>query len=105
MNVSNKPCKSILFKNTVLALTSNTLWDSAAGDGGIKPGSCSNRKESVPLNSKAAILFLMNYFPTIPDQSGTCKDHSTSLIQMLNVCYHGAGKAPNFIAVNFYMVL
>ena len=60
--------------------------------------------ESVPLNSKSALLFLMNYFPTIPDQSGTCKDHSTALIQMINVCYHGAGKAPNFIAVNFYMV-
>lgn len=79
------------------------ITENEPGDGGIKPGSCSNREESVPLNSKAAILFLMNYFPTIPDQSGSCKDHSTALIQMLNVCYHVAGKAPNFIAVNFYM--
>lgn len=79
------------------------ITENEPGDDGIRPGSCSNRKESVPLNSKAALLFLMNYFSTIPDQSGTCKDHSTALIQTLNVCYHEAGKAPNFIAVNFYM--
>ncbi|KAH9318426.1 hypothetical protein KI387_020195, partial [Taxus chinensis] len=73
------------------------------GDSGIRLGSCSNRKESAPLNSNAASLFLQNYFPTIPDESGTCKDHSATLIQILNACYQAAGKVPNYLAVNFYM--
>ncbi|XP_057869759.1 PI-PLC X domain-containing protein At5g67130 [Cryptomeria japonica] len=73
------------------------------GDSGVRSGSCSNREESTPLNSNAASLFLENYFTTIPDQSGTCKDHSSALMSMLNACYQAAGKVPNFLAVNFYM--
>lgn len=69
------------------------------------PGSCSNRKESKPLNSRSASLFLMNYFPTIPAQNEVCKEHSTPLADMVGTCYKAAGNLmPNFVAVNFYMV-
>lgn len=78
----------------------------SAGDGGIAPGSCPNRKESKPLNSKSVSLFLQNYFPTIPDQSQACKEHSVTLVDLVNSCYKAAGNVmPNFVAVNFYMVL
>lgn len=69
-------------------------------------GSCPNRKESKPLNSKSASLFLQNYFPTIPVQSEACKEHSASLVNFVGTCYKSAGNVmPNFLAVNFYMVL
>lgn len=78
----------------------------SAGDGGIVPGSCPNRKESKPLNSKSVSLFLQNYFPTIPDQNQACKEHSAPLIDLVSSCYKAAGNVmPNFLAVNFYMVL
>ena len=77
----------------------------AAGDPGIVPGSCPNRKESQPLNSRYASLFLQNYFPTIPFENEACKEHSVGLAEMVDACYKAAGNImPNFIAVNFYMV-
>ncbi|KAL3525679.1 hypothetical protein ACH5RR_014051 [Cinchona calisaya] len=80
------------------------MVENEPGDPGVVPGSCPNRKESKPLNSKSASLFLQNYFPTIPDQSQACEEHSVSLIDMVNTCYRAAGNAmPNFLAVNFYM--
>eukprot|EP01018_Ginkgo_biloba_P013669 Gb_31703 [translate_table: standard] len=79
------------------------VTENQPGDSGIRPGSCTNREESVPLNAKSVSLFLENYFPTFPNPSETCKDHSTPLGQMLNVCYQAAGNVPNFLAVNFYM--
>jgi len=76
----------------------------AAGDPGIVPGSCPNRKESQPLNSRSASLFMQNYFPTMPVQNEACKENS-GLPQMIQACYAAAGnRIPNFIAVNFYMV-
>ncbi|KAK3003544.1 hypothetical protein RJ639_019553 [Escallonia herrerae] len=75
-----------------------------AGDGGMVQGSCSNRKESKPLNSKSASLFLQNYFPSIPVQAEACKEHSAPLVNMIGTCYKAEGNAmPNFLAVNFYM--
>ncbi|OEL33948.1 PI-PLC X domain-containing protein [Dichanthelium oligosanthes] len=75
----------------------------AAGDPGIVPGSCPNRKESQPLNSRSPSLFLQNYFPTIPVQNEACKENS-ELPQMAQACYAAAGnRIPNFLAVNFYM--
>jgi len=75
----------------------------AAGDPGIVPGSCPNRKESQPLNSRSASLFMQNYFPTMPVQNEACKENS-GLPQMIQACYAAAGnRIPNFIAVNFYM--
>lgn len=48
----------------------------------------------------------MNYFPTIPVQSEACKEHSAPLADMVATCYKAAGNMmPNFVAVNFYMVV
>ncbi|OMP01968.1 hypothetical protein COLO4_11447 [Corchorus olitorius] len=80
------------------------ILENEAGDPGVKPGSCPNRKESRPLNSKSASLFLMNYFPTYPVENEACKEHSAPLADMIGTCYKAAGNMmPNFIAVNFYM--
>ncbi|XP_066343078.1 PI-PLC X domain-containing protein At5g67130-like isoform X2 [Miscanthus floridulus] len=79
------------------------LVENESGDPGIVPGSCPNRKESQPLNSRSASLFLQNYFPTMPVQNEACKE-SSGLPQMAQACYAAAGnRIPNFIAVNFYM--
>ncbi|KAF3636649.1 PI-PLC X domain-containing protein [Capsicum annuum] len=76
----------------------------SAGDPGVAPGSCSSRKESKPLNSRSASLFLMNYFPTVAVQNGACKEHSTQLVDTAAACYKAAGNMmPNYVAVNFYM--
>lgn len=82
----------------------NFLW-LAAGDPGVEGGSCPHRKESKPLNSRSASLFLQNYFPTDPVEADSCKEHSVPLVDMVNTCYKAAGNVlPNFLAVNFYMV-
>ncbi|KAL6961467.1 hypothetical protein U1Q18_039236 [Sarracenia purpurea var. burkii] len=67
-------------------------------------GSCPNRKESKPLNSRSSSLFLQNYFPTFPVQDDACKENSAPLADMVGTCYKAAGNVmPNFLAVNFYM--
>jgi hypothetical protein len=78
----------------------------SAGDPGVERGSCRRRKESNPLNSRSASLFLQNYFPTYPVEADSCRENSAPLANMVNTCYKTAGNVlPNFIAVNFYMVL
>eukprot|EP00258_Populus_trichocarpa_P041431 XP_024457450.1 PI-PLC X domain-containing protein At5g67130 [Populus trichocarpa] len=73
------------------------------GDDGMKAGSCPNRAESSPMNTKTISLVLQNYFPTNPNESGVCLDNSAPLISMTNTCYEAAGKRwPNFITVDFY---
>ncbi|XP_044469317.1 PI-PLC X domain-containing protein At5g67130 isoform X1 [Mangifera indica] len=80
------------------------MMENEAGDPGVKQGSCPNRKESQPLNSKKASLFLQNYFPTYPVENDACKEHSTPLAEMVGTCYKAARNVmPNFLAVNFYM--
>ncbi|KAK3020012.1 hypothetical protein RJ639_004972 [Escallonia herrerae] len=80
------------------------MVENEPGDGGMVQGSCSNRKESKPLNSKSASLFLQNYFPSMPVQAEACKEHSAPLVDMIGTCYKAARNAmPNFLAVNFYM--
>ncbi|CAN0864066.1 PI-PLC X domain-containing protein At5g67130 [Linum grandiflorum] len=80
------------------------MLENESGDPGVKPGSCPNRKESKPLNSRSSSLFLMNYFPTYPVEADACKEHSAPLAQMIGTCYKSAGnQMPNFLAVNFYM--
>ncbi|XP_078171609.1 PLC-like phosphodiesterases superfamily protein [Carex rostrata] len=80
------------------------LLENESGDPGMVPGSCPNRKESHPLNSGYASLFLQNHFPSIPVESEACKENSGALAQMVEACYNAAGnRMPNFIAVNFYM--
>lgn len=92
--------------NVVLAYEVIILTHVSAGDPGVVPGSCHNRKESKQLNSRSASLFLMNYFPTIPVQNEACKEHSAPLSDMVATCYKSAGNImPNFLAVNFYMVM
>ncbi|KAM0032252.1 putative PLC-like phosphodiesterase, TIM beta/alpha-barrel domain superfamily [Helianthus debilis subsp. tardiflorus] len=80
------------------------MVENAPGDPGVQQGSCPNRKESKPLTSKTASLFLQNYFPTMPVQAEACKENSTPLMDMVATCYKAAGNTmPNFLAVNFYM--
>ncbi|XP_062193694.1 PI-PLC X domain-containing protein At5g67130-like isoform X2 [Phragmites australis] len=80
------------------------LLENESGDPGIVPGSCPNRRESQPLNSRSASLFLQNYFPTMPVENEACKENSVGLPQMVQACYAATGnRIPNFIAVNFYM--
>ncbi|KAL6530152.1 hypothetical protein OROMI_028797 [Orobanche minor] len=80
------------------------MVENESGDPGMVSNSCPNRKESKPLDSKGASLFLMNYFPTIPVQNDACKEHSVPLHNMVATCYKSAGNVmPNFVAVNFYM--
>ncbi|KAF7809844.1 PI-PLC X domain-containing protein [Senna tora] len=77
--------------------------ENESGDPGVQQGSCPHRKESKPLNSRSASLFLQNYFPTYPVEADACKEHSAPLAEMVNTCYKAAGMLPNFVAVNFYM--
>ncbi|KAF3614308.1 putative histone-lysine N-methyltransferase CLF-like [Capsicum annuum] len=82
------------------------MVENKPGDPGVAPGSCSSRKELKPLNSRSASLFLMNYFPTVAVQNGACKEHSTQLIDTAAAGYKAAGNMmPNYVEVNFYMVL
>ncbi|KAJ3693287.1 hypothetical protein LUZ60_008767 [Juncus effusus] len=91
--------------NEGIAYQWHYLLENESGDPGISPGSCPNRKESQPLNSGFASLFLQNYFPTLPVQNEVCKENSAAqLSQMVQSCYNAAGnRMPSFIAVNFYM--
>ncbi|CAL5326233.1 PI-PLC X domain-containing protein At5g67130-like [Camellia sinensis] len=80
------------------------MLENEYGDNGVVQGSCPKRKESRPLNSRGASLFLENYFPTDPVQADACKEHSAILANMVGTCYKAAGNMmPNFLAVDFYM--
>lgn len=80
------------------------MVENESGDPGVQRGSCPHRKESKPLNSRSASLFLQNYFPTYPVEADSCRENSGPLADMVNTCYKNAGNMlPNFIAVNFYM--
>ncbi|OVA15852.1 Phospholipase C [Macleaya cordata] len=80
------------------------MIENESGDPGVVQGSCPNRKESHPLNSRSASLFFLNYFPTYPLEDESCKEHSVGLMEMVGTCYKASGNMiPNFLAVNFYM--
>ncbi|PHT82033.1 hypothetical protein T459_15048 [Capsicum annuum] len=80
------------------------MVENKPGDPGVAPGSCSSSKESKPLNSRSASLFLMNYFPTVAVQNGDYKEHSTQLVDTAAACYKAVGNMmPKYVAVNFYM--
>lgn len=101
--MSGSPCERTLYVGLSNKIT--IFNGVSAGDPGVVQGSCPNRKESKPLTSKSASLFLQNYFPTMPVQAEACKEHSTQMINLVGTCYKAAGNVmPNFLAVNFYMV-
>ncbi|KAJ7944433.1 PI-PLC X domain-containing protein [Quillaja saponaria] len=81
----------------------NYVVENQYGDDGMKAGSCPNRGESSPLNTKSRSLVLQNYFHTDPNITLACSDNSAPLETMTKTCYEAAGKRwPNFIAVDFY---
>lgn len=72
---------------------------------GMRDGSCPNRAESSPMNTKSRSLVLVNYFPDLPNVTKSCFDNSAPLIKMMSYCHDAAGKRwPNFIAVDYYQV-
>ncbi|XWS33600.1 hypothetical protein CRYUN_Cryun22dG0096900 [Craigia yunnanensis] len=77
--------------------------ESQYGDDGMKVGSCPNRAESSPMNTKTRSLILQNYFHSNPNETAACSENSAPLVSMLNTCHKAAGNRwPNFIAVDFY---
>ncbi|XP_048335477.1 PI-PLC X domain-containing protein At5g67130 [Ziziphus jujuba] len=81
----------------------NYVVENQYGNGGMKTGSCPNRAESSPMNTKTKSLVLQNYFPDNPNVTFVCVDNSAPLASMTKTCYEAAGKRwPNFIAVDFY---
>ncbi|KAF3438970.1 hypothetical protein FNV43_RR17245 [Rhamnella rubrinervis] len=81
----------------------NYVVENQYGDGGMKAGSCPNRAESSPMNTKTKSLVLQNYFRNSPNATASCADNSAPLSSMLTTCYEAAGKRwANFVAVDFY---
>ncbi|KAL9681512.1 hypothetical protein QQ045_013297 [Rhodiola kirilowii] len=73
------------------------------GNKGMVDGSCPNRGESAPMDTKSISLVVMNHFPDNPDLVTACKDNSENLINMVNTCHQASGQRwPNYIAVDFY---
>ncbi|KAI9123954.1 hypothetical protein K1719_005254 [Acacia pycnantha] len=79
------------------------LVENQYGNGGMKAGSCPNRAESQPMNTKSRSLVLVNFFRDFPELTHSCKDNSAPLLRMIDTCYEASGQRwPNFIAVDFY---
>lgn len=84
-------------------MTSSNIVD---GHDGMKGGSCSNRVESLPMNTTTKSLVLMNYFRNVQNSKEVCRDNSSPLISMMNMCFMVAGNRwPNYVAVDFYKVI
>ncbi|XP_021824773.1 PI-PLC X domain-containing protein At5g67130-like [Prunus avium] len=81
----------------------NYVVENQYGNGGMIPGSCPNRAESSPMNTKSISLVLVNYFRDLPNASASCLDNSAPLLNASKSCYEAAGKRwANFIAVDYY---
>ncbi|EEF31392.1 PI-PLC X domain-containing protein At5g67130 isoform X2 [Ricinus communis] len=90
-------------KSEGIAYQWNYMVENQYGDGGMHPGSCSNRPESSALSDKSKSLVLVNYFRSIPMKELTCIDNSAKVLDMLQTCYAAAGNRwANFVAVNYY---
>ncbi|KAK8470749.1 hypothetical protein PHAVU_003G048301 [Phaseolus vulgaris] len=86
-----------------IAFVWNYVVENHYGHDGMKGGSCSNRVESFPMNSTTKSLVLMNYFRNVQNSKETCRDNSSPLITMMNMCFIAAGNRwPNYVAVDFY---
>ncbi|KAL9660360.1 hypothetical protein QQ045_025173 [Rhodiola kirilowii] len=80
------------------------MLENEPGDPGVVKGSCTNRKQSKPLNSRSSSMFLQNYFTTIPAEAQACQQNSAPLSEMVATCYKAAGNVmPTFVAINYYM--
>ncbi|RDY05231.1 PI-PLC X domain-containing protein, partial [Mucuna pruriens] len=80
-----------------------TSSDNIDGYDGTRGGSCTNRAESFPMNTTTKSLVLMNYFRNVQNSKETCRDNSSPLISMMNMCFIAAGNRwPNYVAVDFY---
>lgn len=75
------------------------------GNGGMRPGVCTNRPESAAMGDQSRSLVLVNYFPDTADLMGSCKQNSAPLLDAIQKCQEASGQRwPNFIAVDFYKV-
>ncbi|KAL2344800.1 hypothetical protein Fmac_006085 [Flemingia macrophylla] len=89
-----------------IAYVWNYVVENENGHGGMKGGSCSNRVESFPMNTSTKSLVLMNYFRNVQNSKEACKDNSSPLIRMMNMCFIAAGNRwPNYVAVDFYKAM
>lgn len=75
------------------------------GSEGMQEGICSSRPESPPLDLKSRSLVLVNFFHSTPNRSQSCADNSAPLLNMIRTCHKAAGRWPNFIAVDYYLVI
>ncbi|KAJ8436029.1 hypothetical protein Cgig2_007687 [Carnegiea gigantea] len=81
----------------------NYMVENQYGDRGMKPGQCTNRAESAPLNDTTKSLVLVNYFRSIPIKQFSCVDNSANLTAMLHPCHDAAANRwANFVAVDYY---
>ncbi|XP_073264689.1 PI-PLC X domain-containing protein At5g67130 isoform X2 [Populus alba] len=81
----------------------NYMVENQYGNIGMQAGSCTNRKESPPLNDNSRSLVLVNYFRCIPMKKLSCEDNSRNLINMLHTCNGAAANRwANFVAVDYY---
>ncbi|KAL9391804.1 hypothetical protein Peur_015724 [Populus x canadensis] len=81
----------------------NYMVENQYGNIGMKAGSCTNRKESPPLNDTSRSLVLVNYFRCIPMKKLSCEDNSRNLINMLHTCNGAAANRwANFVVVDYY---
>ncbi|KAH0926906.1 hypothetical protein HID58_019162 [Brassica napus] len=83
------------------------LWkymvENQYGNGGMRPGVCTNRPESAAMGDQSRSLVLVNYFPDTADLMGSCKQNSAPLLDAIQKCQEASGQRwPNFIAVDFY---
>ncbi|CAF1932710.1 PI-PLC X domain-containing protein At5g67130 [Brassica napus] len=83
------------------------LWkymvENQYGNGGMRPGVCTNRPESAAMGDTSRSLVLVNYFPDTADLIGSCKQNSAPLLEAIQKCQEASGQRwPNFIAVDFY---
>ncbi|KHN05834.1 PI-PLC X domain-containing protein, partial [Glycine soja] len=86
-----------------IAYVWNYVVENQYGHDGMKGGSCSNRVESLPMNTTTKSLVLMNYFRNVQNSKEVCRDNSSPLISMMNMCFMVAGNRwPNYVAVDFY---
>ncbi|CAJ1939487.1 unnamed protein product [Sphenostylis stenocarpa] len=86
-----------------IAFVWNYVVENHYGHDGMKGGSCSNRVESFPMNTTTKSLVLMNYFRNVQNSKEACRDNSSPLIAMMNMCFIAAGNRwPNYVAVDFY---